>query len=166
MAGHPPQAPITIQSSRKRDSLAQRRQEHPVILMIAFWVFLFSACAIMLFFGKRYEKRFIIAVTTATLATFIANGRWGITTALPIVAAIDVALLLFVLICVARRDRYWPIWFAGFHLNTIATEVGSIMFPGAIPGLYTNLAGAWALPALGAAALGVMRDRNLALSAT
>lgn len=136
-----------------------------MILTIAFWAFLFSACGAMFCFGQRDEKRFIIAVVAATLSTFVANSIWGITTALPIVAVIDGALLIFVLAYVARSDRYWPIWFAGFHLNTIATEMGSIMFPGALPGLYTNLAGAWALPALGAAAWGVMRDRNIGWSA-
>lgn len=134
-------------------------------ITVAFWVFLLSACAIMFLFGQRDEQRFVFAVVAATLSTFVVNGVWGITTALPFVAIIDVALWIFALAYVARTDRYWPIWFAGFHLNTIATEVGSILFPGALPGLYSNLAGAWALPALGAAAYGVMKDRKLAMCA-
>lgn len=129
--------------------------------VIAFWVFLLSASTTMFLTGRKQERVFVSVILMATVSTLLANAFIGIGSANKFVISIDVALWIFVLIYIARSDRYWPIWFAAFHSNTVAAELGSILFPNSLPGLYMNLAGAWALPALGAAAYGVVSDRKL-----
>lgn len=132
-----------------------------MMIGVAFWVFLIAASAFMLTFGRLAERFFIATVIAATVSTLLLNGMLGPTKANVFVISIDVALWVVALLYAAHSDRYWPIWFAAFHSITIATELGSVMFPGSFPKLYINLAGAWALPALGAAAFGVRRDRKL-----
>ena len=129
-------------------------------IAIAFWVFLLSASLIILASGQRHERYFLAAVVVATALTFVAQSIWGGREAYRIVFAIDIALWLLALIYVAKSARYWPIWFAGFHSITVATELGSMIFPGAMPGLYIDAAGFWALPALGFMAIAVTLDRR------
>lgn len=128
-------------------------------VIAGYWLFLLSSCAIMFCFGGRAERQFVGLVIVATFATIAAIVKLGMTAALPFVATIDGALWGVSLLYVVRLDRYWPVWFAGFHLNSLATEVGAIIFPGAFATLNANLAGAWALPALGFAAIGVLKDQ-------
>ena len=129
-----------------------------MIVVISYWLFLLSACLTMMIFGQTLERWFAATIVAATVLSFVLNNWLGMITASPFIVAIDVVIWGIALTLALAADRYWPIWFAGFHLNTIATEVGSIVLPGTIPALYANLAGAWALPALGFAAAGVARD--------
>lgn len=125
-----------------------------------FWAFLLTSCALMAAYGGIQERAFIGFVGLAVVATSSLNSIYGVSQALQLVMLIDLALLAISGWFIITTDKYWPIWFTGFHLNTIATEVASMTFPGELPGLYVNLAGVWALPALGLAAYGCLLDHR------
>jgi uncharacterized membrane protein len=130
-------------------------------IFFAFWVFLLCASASFYLNGCKMERIFISIIFISSILTFLVNVYLEDIRVNFIVVGIDLIVWVIALIYVVRSDRYWPIWFAGFHTNTIGTELAASLFPSSISGLYINLAGAWALPALGVAAYGAWCDRKL-----
>jgi hypothetical protein len=131
-----------------------------MIIAGLFWAFLLTSCGIMSAFGGKQERTFVLCVALAVASTSILNSAYGVSQAMHYVFLIDSLLLIISLVLLAFSERNWPIWFAGFHLNTVATFAASMIFPGELPGLYASLAGVWALPALGLAAYGCVLDHR------
>lgn len=111
-------------------------------------------------FGGRDGTVFVIAIIAASLATFSLNSLLGITNSLPAIIAINILLLIFVIYRVIVSDKYWPIWFAGFHGAGVITGITALLFPTAQSGVYHNLAGFWALPAILSMIIGIVKDRQ------
>lgn len=128
---------------------------------LIFWLFLVAAFLVVAINGRAPERLFLAFVLAATLATFALNSIYGITAALDKIMLVDAALLLVACAYVALIDRFWPIWFAGFQLTTVATELAKIIFPDAVPGVYESAAGLWGLLALGSMAFAVTLDHRL-----
>jgi hypothetical protein len=132
-----------------------------MIVITAYWLFLLCASTLIIWKGRRLEHQFMGVFLSGTLLTLVSALvlRERIQE-LSIILA-DLAVWFAALYCVVRSDRYWPIWFAAFHANTIAAEAGSLIFASKMPGLYMNLAGAWVFPALGVMAWGILQDGRL-----
>ena len=74
--------------------------------------------------------------------------------------AVDVALLVALLAVVLRSDRWFPVWFTGFHLVAVLSHLASIAAPGFAPKVYFLLQGFWSVPMLVTLALGVALDHR------
>lgn len=137
-----------------------------MITAVLFWIFLLCCAAIFVIYGQTIERVFIALVFAASCITFIGYQYSGMGNLSAVVIVSDILLLVGCLVILAISDRYWPIWFAGFHSNTIATHAAALLFPDMVPSLFLNLAGAWALPALGTSAYGVVLDYRARQSST
>ncbi len=137
-----------------------------MITAVLFWIFLLCCAAMFIIYGQMIERVFITFVFAAVCVTFIGYQYSGMGNISAIVIASDILLLAACLVILVISDRYWPIWFAGFHSNTIATHAAALLFPDMVPSLFLNLAGAWALPALGTSAYGVVLDYRTRQSST
>lgn len=129
-----------------------------MLIAVAFWLFLAASCLIVALDGQAPERLFVALVVLATLCTALGEIFASSAVAQVCTLAIDYALLALGLAYVARHDAFWPVWFCGFHFVTAATDLAIFAFPNNVPGLYADAAGFWALPALGATALGVTLD--------
>ena len=118
-----------------------------------------SALAIVYGAGGNEGRRLSFAILGAVIATFAANFVFGFLKAQPIVLLVDAVLLGYAFILANRSKAYWPIWFVGFHLIGVSSGIAYAIFSASIPELYIDTSGIWAVPALGAAATGVMLDR-------
>lgn len=129
------------------------------IVALGFWLLLLSAGALIALSGNRPAQQFLTTVILATVVTAMAAAFLPSADAAYAYFVIDGALLGVALYFVLTLDRYWPIWFAGFHSVAVASELSRFAFPVPVPEMYANLAGFWSVPALLATALGVSRDR-------
>ena len=130
------------------------------IAAIDFWALLLSAGILIVFSGDRPARKFLGAILAATMLTLVVDLSFAGAVAPLAYLAIDGVLLGVAGWYVLKIDAFWPIWFAGFQLITVASEVARLAFSGAIPEMYANVAGFWAIPALLTMAVGVMRDRR------
>jgi uncharacterized membrane-anchored protein YitT (DUF2179 family) len=95
------------------------------------------------------------------MMTFVLHQKFGLEDANSYVLLVDCATLVFAVFLVLKSNAHWPMWFCGFHMIAVATGIAQICFPNGLPANYTDTAGFWALPALGAAVAGVLFDRKL-----
>lgn len=133
------------------------------MIAAAFWLFLACSLLMMTWHGGAEGSVVSAACALATLLTFVLNNYLGFVAAQLVVALLDAALLVVGIAIALRSTKFWPIWFSGFHMIAVASGTASQVFAGALPKMYTDAAGFWALPALGAAVLGIMRDRQAGL---
>lgn len=138
-------------------------ESYRTILALVFWAYLISALIIVAVSGGRNGRRFSAALVVAVVCTFLANEFLGFKGAQHAVLAIDTILGAYVVALALRSASHWPLWFAGFHMITVATGLARLFSPRGIPELYVDTAGFWAFPALGAAVIGVMLDRRAGL---
>jgi hypothetical protein len=121
-------------------------------------LFIGAAVSILWLYGGAEARLLAYGVIASTLLTLLAHIVFGIENARYWVLLIDVILLALIVGVVLSNNTHWPIWFAGFHMIAVATGLADALFPNTFPRLYINLAGFWALPALGSAAIGVVLD--------
>jgi len=110
--------------------------------------------------GGLDGRRASLAIIFAVLATFAANWAYGFNAARPAVLLVDIFLLATVTCIGICSKFYWPIWFCGFQAISVASGMAGLIFPTQLPLLYANFSGFWALPALGAAVVGILLDRR------
>jgi hypothetical protein len=134
-----------------------------VVKAALFWLFLISAVVIIAVSGGNEGRRFLSVLVAAVIATFLANAFIGFVAAQPLILAIDIGLLIYVVALALDSRSHWPLWFAGFHMITVATGLAMLASPTGVPELYVDGAAFWALPALCAAVVGVILDRRAAL---
>lgn len=75
------------------------------------------------------------------------------------VFVIDLLLLAGLCIIAARSRSYWPTWFVGLHLGSIATHIVTFAEPSLKASLYASLEAAWSIPELLIMTLGIMLDQ-------
>lgn len=84
--------------------------------------------------------------------------------------AIDVLSLALKSAIAFKSDRRWPIWIAGFQLNTVLAETAIAFSPAYHIYYFHAMATMWSLPALFIMFIGVYldnaHDRNLRRSAS
>ena len=73
---------------------------------------------------------------------------------------IDVALLVAVISVSMRSERFWPIWFAAFHLVAVVSTI--LIINGVAPPVLVRISGFWDTAALLAMVLGLYLDRKRA----
>lgn len=78
--------------------------------------------------------------------------------------AIDLTILFVVLTVARLSNSHWPVWFAGFQIIIVGTGLARLLFPSAIPGIYTNAASFWALPEVLVLVLGTLADHRMRAS--
>lgn len=132
-------------------------------MTILFWIFLFSAVTLIAVHGHELGKSAAFAIMAATVTTLTLHLLMGVENSQPLVFLTDLTLLTFVGFIAVRCDRYWPLWFAGFHSISVATSLANLAFPIVVPEIYIDKSGFWALPALGAAVVGILLDRRAEL---
>ena len=142
-----------------RASRSNKKSIQMNFVALSFWIFLMSALAVIYGAGGNEGRRFSLAILGAVIATFAVNFALGFLKAQPIVLLVDVGLLGYVFMLANHSKAYWPIWFVGFHLIGVSSGIAYAIFSASIPELYIDTSGIWAVPALGAAAIGVMLDR-------
>lgn len=134
------------------------------LVALLFWVVLVTSFALVIGFGSRSAKVFIVLLGVATVLTDVVQ-TYARTSTQPLAYfAIDAFVLAIGLLILIRTDAFWPIWFCGFHLISVASQLARLVVPSAIPEMYANVAGFWAVPALVTMAIGVCKDRAAGLT--
>lgn len=98
------------------------------------------------------------SIVAATLLTFCLHQAFGMLPAQPYVLIVDALLFAVGLRIAFTSNSFWPLWFCGFILVSLATGIASLLFPTAVPAIYIDLAGFWSIPTVASAAIGVMMD--------
>jgi hypothetical protein len=130
------------------------------LISILFWAFFLSAVTLFCWFGARAERLFAFLLVIAACATFWLNAALGMEGAWRWIFLIDVLILAVAMAFALRLRVHWPIWFAGFQLNAVAAGIVHFFDPIGEIVIYGNTSAFWALPALGAAVVGIISDRR------
>lgn len=134
--------------------------------LFVFWLLLLGALAIGWQAGDRHDRRVIIAIGAAAALTTSAHLVLPELLAYAAVVLIDAVLLAVVVRYALTSARYWPIWFAGFHAAAFVFDLAALLAPRGLELTMAMMSGFWAMPALGAMALGLLADRGDADRAT
>lgn len=132
-----------------------------MIVALLFWVLTLSCCGFAAVYGGRAGRRIAmlyVAACMATAAAWFAQLNWQHTHYA--IFAVDSTLLAALIVVAFRSDRWFPIWFAGFHVVAVASHLASIVAPGFAPKVYFLLQGFWSLPMLLSLVIGVSLDRR------
>lgn len=111
--------------------------------------------------GTRLDRQAVGWIVAALLATLAASTFASADWTMPIILAVDMALLVAVTSIALRSPRHWPTWFVGLHLAGVAYGVAAVLFP-----LASNLrvlGGLWSTLALLAMVFGLFLDRRAQL---
>jgi hypothetical protein len=128
-----------------------------------FWILLVAAAVSIALNGDRAARQFMIWIIFATAGTAYVDLYASAADSAYGHLIIDSLLLALALRYVLTQPVYWPIWFAGFQLITVTTELAQLVMPGPLPTMYADLAGFWAAPALVTMAIGTAKDRGFYL---
>ena len=80
--------------------------------------------------------------------------------AILLVKSVDISLFVAMLILALNSNKFWPLWFCGFHLLTVASHFSlEIGLPESIEFIF-NFSQFWSIPAIGSAVLGTYLDRH------
>lgn len=130
------------------------------IFLLAFWLFLLAALAAGWQAGDRHDRRIILVIGAAALGSVAANLLLPKSVALPLVAAIDVALLVVVVRYALSSARYWPMWFAAFHTASLFFSAAATVLPGMQHAIAERIAGFWSIPCLIVMVVGLIIDQR------
>lgn len=132
----------------------------PSIYLLAFWLVLIGAWAVGWQAGDRHDRRAIAAIVLAAVLSAVSYSFLGTTAALLAVSVIDVALLIAIGRYALVSDRYWPLWFAGFHAVSLFFTLCALAIQNEWQMIPWRLSGFWSLPALFAMTIGLLIDRR------
>lgn len=130
------------------------------VFLLANTVFLLATVGYGWLAGDRRDREavgWIVAAITGTVVTrlFAPAGTQDL-----VVLVIDVALLVAVISVSMRSERFWPIWFAAFHLVAVVSTI--LIINGVAPPVLVRISGFWDTAALLAMVLGLYLDRKRA----
>ncbi|APR53125.1 hypothetical protein CA223_04075 [Sphingomonas koreensis] len=136
-----------------------------MLVALSFWILTLLCCGFAALFGGRSGRAiafiYLLAVAATSLATLDPKA-WA-DQHLPALA-VDFALLVALLWVAMRSDRWFPLWFTGFHLVALVSHLATILAPGFAPKLYFLLQSMWSVPMLLTLAIGVALDRQARVS--
>jgi hypothetical protein len=135
-----------------------------VLIAFLFNMFLLTGCTLSAIFGGSHERKFVGFLLASTLLTLVFLSTLGRFDAQAAIMIIDVLILLYAAYLVFQTNRYWPIWFAGFHSLTVLSDVVQWFIPSKYPDLFALFSGFWALPAVLAMAIGIIKDHRASLN--
>lgn len=132
-----------------------------MLVALSFWILTLLCCGFATLFGGRSARAIAIIYIVAVAATALAT-RDPKAWADPHVPAlaVDLTLLAGLLWVALRSDRWFPLWFTGFHLVAVASHLASILAPGFAPKLYFLLQSMWSVPMLLTLVIGITLDRQ------
>ncbi len=133
------------------------------IFLLAFWLFLLTALAVAWQAGDRNDRRIILAIGGAALASGATHMLFSESAAHTLVVVIDLALLVVVVRYTLWSRRYWPLWFAAFHSTSVLFSFASTMLPGTQHIIAERLAGFWSIPAIIVMVIGLIADQHRGL---
>ena len=132
-----------------------------MLIALLFWGLTLTCCGFAAGYGGRAGRwiaGLYVAACLGTMAAFQMQSDWHHTHYATL--AVDVALLVALVAVVLRSDRWFPVWFTGFHLVAVLSHLASIAAPGFAPKVYFLLQGFWSVPMLVTLALGVALDHR------
>lgn len=132
-----------------------------MLVALSFWVLTLACCGFAALFGGRSGRAIALIYVTAVVATSLATRdpkAWS-DPHLPALA-VDLTLLAALLWVAMRSNRWFPLWFTGFHLVALVSHLAAILAPGFAPKLYFLLQSLWSVPMLLTLAIGVLLDRQ------
>ena len=123
---------------------------------------LIVACLASVIFGSRLERVSAGALVFASFVSVAAERIVSGTFSQPEygVAAVDVALLGFLLFVMGRSDKFWPIWAVGFHAISVATHLAVLIAPRFLSTPYALYSEWWSLPVVLALIAGCFETPN------
>lgn len=132
-----------------------------MLIAILFWV-LCLACSIYAAAFGGWEGRAatvtILFAAVATAASNLLGVNWYSTNL--IILVIDLAAFVCIYAIAARSDRWWPLWFAAFQLNSVVSHLATVISPRFSAIVYMGYEGLWAIPCLLVMVFGIHRDRG------
>lgn len=137
-----------------------------MIFLLVFWLFLLGALAIGWQAGDRRDRKVIGAIGAAATLTAAANMLAAGWQALALVAAIDLALLGIVGFYALTGNRHWPVWFAAFQASAAMIGIAALFLPAELRLSASMIGGFWAIPALVAMVVGLLRDQRAGIANT
>lgn len=132
-----------------------------MLVVLSFWILTLLCCGFAALFGGRAGRAVAFIYIAAVAATSLATRdpkAWS-DPHLPALA-VDLMLLAALLWVALRADRWFPIWFTGFHLVAVVSHLASILAPGFAPKLYFLLQSLWSVPMLLTLVIGITLDRQ------
>lgn len=132
-----------------------------MLVALSFWILTLLCCGFAALFGGRAGRAVAIIYIAAVAATSLATRdpkAWS-DPHLPALA-VDLVLLAALLWVALRADRWFPLWFTGFHLVAVISHLASIFAPGYAPKLYFLLQSLWSVPMLLTLVIGITLDRQ------
>lgn len=92
---------------------------------------LIAACVAAIRWGTKLDRLAACALAIASFASIAAERIVSGTFSHPElgVAAVDLALLVFLVWVMKRSDKFWPIWAVGFHLISVVTHLAVFIAP-------------------------------------
>lgn len=131
------------------------------MIQILFYFYLLSALAITSIYGENVERRFCAYLFVASLATHIIQTHYRFPAYLYYILPIDISIFVYALCLALMRNRFWPVWFAGFLMVGVASSVSILAFRELNPFVIFAASAFWSLPALACMAFGTYRDGQL-----
>ena len=135
-----------------------------MLIGLLFNAFLLCGGAIAFLFGGSLERKFVGFLILCSFLTVFLNSELGRISARFSITSLDVAIMVVVILIAFRHNRYWPLWFAGFHSLTVASDLLLHLFPRAYSAYFIAFSGFWALPAMLAMATGTIKDHRAGIS--
>ena len=132
-----------------------------MIVALLFWGLLLACCGFASAYGGWAGRAVSLAYLLAVLATIpasLVDTDWSDPQLA--VLGVDAALLAALIWTALRSDRWFPVWFAGFHLVAVISHVASILAPGYAAKVYFIFQSIWTVPMLMTLVIGVARDRH------
>jgi hypothetical protein len=131
-----------------------------VLIGLLFNSFLLIGSVIAIFFGGSLERKFIGFLLFCSLSTVVFNAAFGRDAARFAITSLDIAILVAAVSIALRHNRYWPLWFAGFHSITVLSDLVLPLFPSEYSAYFIAFSGFWALPAMLVMAAGIIQDHR------
>lgn len=128
------------------------------MIQILFYFYLLSTLAISSIFGENVERRFCLYLLISSIITHIIQTNFQFPSYLYYIIPIDTSIFVYSIYLALTKNRFWPIWFAGFLVVGMAASVSILVFRNLNPFIVFAASAFWSLPALACMAYGTYRD--------
>lgn len=128
------------------------------MIQALFYFYLLSTLAISSIFGETVERRSCLYLLISSIITHAIQANFPFPSYLYYIIPIDASIFTYSLYLALTRNRFWPIWFAGFLVVGMAASVSILVFRNLNPFIVFAASAFWSLPALACMAYGTYRD--------
>lgn len=127
------------------------------IFLLANSIFIVASVLYGWLAGDRHDREGVFWIAAAIIGTLLVQVKAASDIQMVLILIIDAALLFAMVSLALRSTRYWPIWFAGFHLLTVTANVALVVF-GEID-MLRLIAAFFGTPAILSMVIGIFLDR-------